>query len=252
MSAATLSGCGQEGLIFFPETLPRDFRYSFAFPHEELFIPVEGAVLNALHFKTSQRKGVVLYFHGNAGSLRTWGEVSPVFVQRGYDVMIFDYRGFGKSTGRLRGEKDLLEDGMAIYDYVKTRYGEERIVVYGRSIGTGAAVWVSARNRPRTVVLESPYDSLIALAAHHYPFIPPFLLEIFLKYPLRTDVWIKDVSSPVVIFHGTRDDIIPFAASERLARDNPGRVHLIAVEGGDHNNLETFSAYGRELDRLLR
>ncbi|MCX7635622.1 MAG: lysophospholipase, partial [Syntrophales bacterium] len=194
----------------------------------------------------------ILYCHGNAGSLRTWGEVAQTFLQRGYDVLIFDYRGFGKSTGRLRGEKDLLADGAATYNYLKTRYPENRIVIYGRSIGTGIAVWLGSRYRPRMVVLESPYDSLVALAAHHYPFVPKFVFATFLQYPLRSDVWIKDVTCPIIIFHGTRDDIIPFGASEKLARDNPGKVRLITVERGGHNDLEFFPVYNKELDRLLR
>ncbi|MBU1746041.1 MAG: alpha/beta hydrolase, partial [Proteobacteria bacterium] len=105
-------GCTQESLIFFPETLPRDYPFSFSEPFEEVNVPVEAATLNALLFKAQNKgadfksvPGVVLYFHGNAGSLRSWGGVAGDFTSRGYDILIPDYRGFGKSTGDIANEK---------------------------------------------------------------------------------------------------------------------------------------------------
>ena len=138
-------GCGvfyfrQENMIFYPEALPPDFQYSFPARFDEVTISVDGAVINALHFKTDTPKGAIVYFHGNAGNLSGWGEVALDFTRLGYDVLIPDYRGYGKSTGKIYSEKMLHRDAAVAYDYLKGRYQEDQIVIYGRSIGTGIAV----------------------------------------------------------------------------------------------------------------
>jgi len=244
-------GCSQESLIFYPEILPTDYQYTFSQPFEEATVPVAGAVLNAVLFKAVNAKGVVLYFHGNAGSLRTWGDVAGDFTSRGYDIMIPDYRGFGKSTGSISNEKQLLADGLAVYGYLKKSYPEGRIILYGRSIGTGMATFVARSGKPRMLVLESPFFSLADLASYHYPLLPKGLVSLFLKYPFRTDLWIPEVACPVYLLHGTGDDIIPFDASARLEPLIKSPHKLIRIEGGGHNNLSDYSAYDRELALIL-
>lgn len=242
----------QESMIFAPEKLPPDFKFTFQERFEELEWPAAGARIHALHFKTDRPKGVVLYFHGNAGSLKGWGEVAVDFTGRGYDVVMPDYRGFGKSTGRIKNEKMLLDDAQIAYDDVRKNYTENRIVLYGRSIGTGLAVHLARTNRPRMVILESPYLSLLNMAMHHYPLFPRPLLNLLLRYPLRTDLWIADVACPVYLFHGTRDHIIPFNESEQLSRLIRSEHQLIAVPDGGHNDLSDFRRYRDGLDRILK
>ena len=92
----------QEKLIFFPEKVNTDYKYPFQQPFEEVYLTTaDGASLHALYFRSPQPKGVILYFHGNAGSLRTWGYLAEDLIPFGYDVLMPDYRGFGKSTGTL-------------------------------------------------------------------------------------------------------------------------------------------------------
>jgi hypothetical protein len=242
----------QEEMIFYPEKLPPDFRFSYPGRFDEHNIAVQGASLNALHFKVAQPKGIVLYFHGNAGSLREWGDVAPDFTRRGFDLFIFDYRGFGKSTGHIESEKALLEDAQAVFAFVKKIYPEDRIVLYGRSIGTGPVVYLAGANKPCMLLLESPYLSLLDLASHHYPLIPKPILKAVMKYPLRSDLWIPEVGCPVYLFHGGRDDIIPSHASERLAKLIRTGHELIFIPEGSHNNLGDFPQYQRALDRILK
>ena len=244
-------GCSQENLIFFPEILPPDYPYTFSAPFEEVTVPVAGATLNAVHFKAVKAKGVILYFHGSAGSLRTWGDVARDFTSRGYDILIPDYRGFGKSTGSISNEKQMLDDGLAVYGYLKKFCPENRIILYGRSIGTGVATFVARSGKPRMLILESPFFSLADLAAYHYPFLPKALISLFLKYPFRTDLWIPEVACPVYLIHGTRDDIIPFDASASLAPLIKSPHKIIRIEGGGHNNLSDYGAYDTELGLIL-
>ncbi len=245
-------GCSQERLIFYPETLPAGYPFVFTQPFEEWSVPVESAVISALLFKTPHPKGAVVYFHGNAGSLRTWGDIATEFTSRGYDILIPDYRGFGKSTGKISNERQLLGDGLAIYGTLRKSWPEDRIIVYGRSIGTGVATFLARHEKPRMLVLESPFLNLAALASHHYPFLPRTLLEKFLKYPLRNDRWISEVACPVFLFHGTRDEIVPFDHSTALEAFIRSPHRLVRIEGGGHNDLDDYDIFHRELDQILR
>lgn len=242
----------QENMIFAPEALPPDFKFAFQERFEELNWPVDGARINALHFRAAKPKGIVLYFHGNAGSLKSWGDVATDFTRRGYDIVLPDYRGFGKSTGQIKNEKMLLQDAATAYDYVKKTFPENQIILYGRSIGTSIAVHLARTNRPRMVILESPYLSLLDLAARYYPLAPRPLLSLLVRYPMRTDLWIADVVCPVYLFHGERDNVIPFNEGERLSKLIRSEHQLIAVPEGGHNNLGDFRQYRDALDRILR
>jgi alpha-beta hydrolase superfamily lysophospholipase len=242
----------QENMIFAPEALPQDFKFTFQERFEELNWPVDGGLINALHFRAAKPKGVVLYFHGNAGSLKSWGDVAQGFTRRGYDIVIPDYRGFGKSTGRIESEKMLLQDAETAYDYVKKSFPENQIILYGRSIGTGIAVHLARTNRPRMVILESPYFSLLDLAARYHSLIPRPLLSLLVRYTMRTDLWITDVVCPVYLFHGEKDNIILFNESERLSKLIRSEHQLIAVPDGGHNNLEDFRQYREAIDRILK
>lgn len=246
-----LLGCSQESLIFFPEKLPLHYKFDFALPFDEITLPAEGGTVHALHFRAKQPKGVVLYFHGNAGSLRTWGDIAEDFTTRGYDFFILDYRGFGKSSGSITEEEVLLKDGMMAYDHLRQLYSEDRIVLYGRSIGTGIATYVAGKGKPRLLILESPYYNLIDLAGYHYPLLPDAVIRAWLRYPLRTDLWIRQVSCPIVLLHGTEDIIISFDSSERLRKIAGAKCRLIRFERGGHNNLIDFPLYQKLLSDVL-
>jgi uncharacterized protein len=238
----------QERLIFYPEVLASDFMFTFPGRFEEISLPVDGAVISALYFRASHPKGVVLYFHGNAGSLRSWGDIAAIFVEQGYDVLMPDYRGYGKSTGRIMSEQMLHDDAAVAYRYLLERYPEEQIVVYGRSIGSGVATYLAKSRRPRMLILETPYFSLKEIVGQQFPFVPSALL----KYPLRTDLWIGDVACPVYLFHGTSDVLIPYSASQRLAALVKTEHQLFTIVGGGHNDLSSFALYDQQLDLILK
>lgn len=244
----------QESLLFQKATLPQDHIFSYDEPFEELFIETEnGARINALYFKTFRPKGVVLYFHGRGGNLADrWGKFSREFTSRGYDFFIMDYRGFGKSTGKL-SEKALCKDATKCYEYLQDIYPENQIVVYGRSLGTGIATFVASHKTPKMLVLESPYFSILDLTPRQMPYLPRFLVPLILKYHLRTDKWIVKVRSPIHIFHGTKDELVPYDSSTRLLKllKNKFDANLIPLEEGKHNHLQHHPKYQSELDEIL-
>ncbi len=237
----------QEKVIFYPEKLSDDYPFSFPQNFGEINYEVENGVrINALHFKVKNPKGVVFYSHGNAGSLRTWGFIYEIFTNHQYDLLIYDYRGYGKSNGKLT-ERNLYKDAQYIYNALVNKYDENKIIVYGRSIGTGIATYIAANNNPAQLILESPYYNLPDLAGRYVPFIPRRLI----KYKFRNDQLIQKVSCPILIFHGTEDEIIYFGSSLKLQKYFKPSDRLTAIEGGHHNDLEAFELYHHELTRVL-
>lgn len=223
----------QERLLFFPTKVPADFRYPFTQPYTETMLPVTGAVLNVVHFTRPDPKGVILYLHGNGDIIARMEPLANFFLGLGYTVVIPDYRGYGKSTGAITSEQDLHADMAAVYRYVQELYPEDQITIYGQSMGTGFAARLAADNRPARLILESPYDSIRAMAEREFPWLPRFLL----KYHLRTDLLLPKVTCPIYLIHGTADPVIPYVASELLYPLIQGEKELLTATGGGHNLL---------------
>lgn len=239
----------QDKLIFFPEKVPVTYRYSFQQPFKEVFLDTpDGNKIHALHFKFNQPKGVILYFHGNAGSLRSWGYLAEELLAYDYDVFMPDYRSFGKSTGKL-SPNNLYRDAQLAYNYLRQTYPEDKIIIFGRSIGSGVATKLASENKPKLLLLETPFYNFADVANTHYPFLPVALL---LRYTFRSDKWIKKVTCPVYIFHGTADEVVPFSSGVKLAEliNNPN--NLVVIKGGGHNNLSSFPAYRQALAQILK
>ncbi|WP_194847147.1 alpha/beta hydrolase [Candidatus Neptunochlamydia vexilliferae] len=245
----------QEAMLFHKRTLPSDYAFTFKEPFDELFLETDqDARINALHFKIDNPKGVVLYFHGRGGNLGgKWGPVVREFTSRGYDLFIMDYRGFGKSTGKL-SEKGICHDADYCYSYLLDQYREEQIVVYGRSLGTGIATYVASHHDPKNLVLEAPYFSILDLTPRQLPYLPRFLVPMILKYHFRTDKWIVRVDSPIHIFHGTHDELVPYDSSTRLLKllKNKQDAVLVSIENGKHSRLRHHPSYQKALDKILQ
>ena len=237
----------QEKLLFFPEKLSADYKFQFDYPFEERNLGcTTGDTLNELFFKTDSAKGTVVYFHGNAGSLRTWGTVAERFLRNKYDVLIIDDANYGKSKGHF-SEKNFFSDAQAVFDDVKKNTDESKIIVYGRSLGTGIATYVASENHPQKLILESPYYSVKDVAHHTYPFLPTFIL----KYPFRTDIYIQKVQCPIYIFHGTDDEVVYYDSSIKLKNYFKSSDTLFTIQGGHHNDLNKFEAYKTNLNKIL-
>lgn len=228
----------QEGVLFHPVPLPPDHRFEFGDDVQETWIDVPGARLNALHLRLPDPDGVVVFLHGNSGNLQTWFTAAPAFRKANFDLFMPDYRGFGKSTGQIENQAQLEADVRAVWEAVTPLYRGRLLVVYGRSLGTGLAVILAADVQPDLTILVSPYRSMEAMAAEHYPWFPTAVL----RYPLRTEESLARVKTPVLVFLGDRDTLIPPAQSEHLAMDNPN-VTLIRVTGAGHDDLHRFPAY---------
>jgi alpha-beta hydrolase superfamily lysophospholipase len=229
----------QERIILPASALAADYRFQFDQPFEEVWIPVQGASLHALHFKQPNPRGVVFFLHGNAGNLVSWTTGLDFYRRVNYDLFMVDYRGYGKSTGHIENEAQLYADARAAYDAMAPLYRDKPIVIYGRSLGTALAASLARDVQPRLLVLVSPFSSLAASAAHAYPWAPGWVL----KYPLRTDAIIGEVKSPILLIHGSEDKLIPLSHSERLKALARSPVELLVVPGAGHSDIHKFPVY---------
>jgi hypothetical protein len=241
----------QEKWIFFPETLNKDFKFNFVTDFKEKNLKLKsGEIINYLIFNDGSEKGSVLYFHGNAGSLKDWGLVASEISKRtGWEVVIMDFPGYGKSTGNLpKNHRVLVEMGRALRNEILNKNSERPFILFGRSIGTGIAVALAAEKKPSGLILETPYRSFAKLGREFYPFLP----ESFSRFDLDNEKSMKSFESmPGLILHGTNDSVIPFEHSKVLNSLNSG-FELVAIEGGDHNNLREFPTYWPSVEQFLK
>lgn len=238
----------QHYFFFRPEILPANFVFNYPFDFEEKTFDMEdGGQVNSVLFKVPNSRGVVLYFKGNSRSIKGWGKFSKDFISNGYDFFMFDYRGFGKSRGK-RNETRLFNDGQQLYKHLSKIYSEDKIVIYGRSLGSGIAARIASWNNPRLLILDSPYYSFYHDIRRYAFWLP---LKWILRYPIRTDQFIKKVQAPVFIIHGDKDRLIPIKHSHRLVNSYPSGIQLFTIEGAGHNNLPAFPEYHEILYDLL-
>lgn len=240
----------QDYFLFKPEKLPEDFQFYYENQdiEEHNLETRDGAVINGVLFKPKgESKGIVLYLKGNSKSIKGWGKFAVDFTRHDYTVLMVDYRGFGKSTGR-RSQKAIKRDLQVVYNKIKEQTKEERIILYGRSLGSGFAAKLASINNPRMLVLDAPYYSLTKVTARYAPFMP---LSILIKYPLPTYKWLKYVKCPIHIIHGTNDQLIPFKTSVKLSKINPKITRLYPVIDGGHKNLNNFESYHKMLEEIL-
>ncbi len=238
----------QEALIFFPTRLPAGYDFALL-GVEEVRVPVEGATLSALQLRLPQPKGVVFFLHGNAGSVADWFVDTKFYRATNVDVLMIDYRGYGKSGGRIQNEAQLHRDVAAAWQHIAARYQGHRRIIYGRSLGTALAARLAAQVQPDLTVLVSPFWSLAEIARLHYPMLPTSLL----RYPLRAFEDVGRIEGRVLMIHGDRDALIPFDHSVRL-RAVARNAELVRIVGAAHNDLQEFDAYTRAIadaiDRL--
>ena len=236
-------------LAFFrPEKLTNSFQYKYPFPFEELDFNMEdGGSINAIFFKVPNSLGVVYYLKGNSKSIKGWGKFAKDFVSNGYDFFMMDYRGFGKSKGK-RTQAKLFNDANYIYKWLAQSYPEDKIILYGRSWGSGIAARIASWNKPAKLILDSPYFSFF-YNVNRYLFFTP--LKWILKYDIRTDQYLETVECPIHIIHGSHDRLISFAQSEKLKALFPTKINLHKIEGGRHNNLPDYHEFFEILYSIL-
>jgi alpha-beta hydrolase superfamily lysophospholipase len=239
----------QEAMIFPASQLPKNYKFTFNRDFEELTIPsFDKTNLNGLLFKAANSKGLIFYLHGNGGSVDTWGHIADFYTSLGYDIFILDYRGYGKSEGIIESQEQFLKDISLVYNNLAARYSEDKIIIMGYSIGTGAATYLASRENPKMLILQAPYYNFLEFSATRAPYIPNFLK----KFTFETNDYIVKVKSPIYIFHGTDDNLIPYANSLRLQKLAKPTDSLFTLRSQGHIGINDNPYFQEKLRIILK
>lgn len=193
----------------------------------------------------SEQSLAVLYFGGNAENvLHSMAELRNLYPDS--SLYLMNYRGYGGSTGSP-SEGALFSDAVALYDEVADTH--EEVIVMGRSLGTGVAVYLAESRPVEALILVTPYKSMVALASHYYPFLPvnPLLKDRFESY-LRT----PQIKVPVLALVAERDEVIPAKISSGLIETiNPEKLEQVVVKGAGHNTIQEYDEYHRAIKNFM-
>ena len=233
---------GQRRLIYFPSRdVPEPRRVGLADVVEANFAADDGVALHGWFVAAwkPRRDLALLVCHGNGGDIANRADLLRSLPRAGLDVLVFDYRGYGRSADVGPTEEGLYRDGRAALAWLRERTGlpASRVVLYGESLGSGIAVELArelAPDAPHALVLQSPFTSLADAGAAHFPFLPVSLL---LRDRYDNLAKIGALHVPLLVMHGTSDATVPVAQGRALVARAAGPKRMVEVRGGEHNDL---------------
>ncbi len=198
----------------------------------------DGLEISAWFVPAENAKGVIIFCHGNAGNISHRLDTLRIYHNLGFSVLLFDYRGYGRSEGKP-SEAGTYSDARAAWDYlVKKRNVEPgRITIAGRSLGAAIAAQLASETQPRALILESAFTSVPDMAAKLYPFLPVRWLS---RFSYNTLAIIAQIECPVLVIHSKDDDLVPFAHGEELFDAARPPKDFLEIRG-DHNGGYVFS-----------
>ena len=231
----------QQRLLYFPDTrrtTPQDAGLDGV--SERTLISADGSAILTWWGDAHDNHPTLIYFHGNAGSFLNLAERIRKYMARGYNIVMMTYRGYGGSGGSP-SERANVMDALAVYDAVRTSgVPEDRIILYGESLGTGIAIQVAAQRPVAGLILDAPYTSIVDLAGLHYPFLPARWL---MSDRYESSTYASQVSAPVLIVHGEADRIIPVEMARRLAAAFPGPCEVATFPEAGHSDHFLHGSY---------
>ena len=237
--------------VIFPATrdIYRTPRGAYGWEYEDIRVPVGSHVTHAWFLPLDDARGMVLFSHGNAGNIADRLESCSLFRELGLDVLVYDYGGYGYSSGRPSEER-CYQDIRAMWRYLTEDRGiaPGRIVLFGRSLGAGPTADLAAEVTPAAVILESAFTSTRRLAGQSLALLP---ISPFIRHRFDNAAKVPKLSSPVLIVHSSDDRLIPFRNGQELFRLAPEPKQFLEIHG-DHNDgfvvsmdlwLETLEAF---------
>jgi hypothetical protein len=225
-------------LIYFPPRYPEGFPSPQTYDREieEVWLLTEDGVrINAFYRSNPASKQVLLWFHGNAENIGYDLDHLRTLANIGVNILAVDYRGYGKSEGKP-DEAGVYHDADAAYDYLmKERdFRAEDVFIYGHSLGGAVGVHLACRRPCGGLIVESSFTSARAMARRMFA-IP--VIAYVVKSRFDSLQKIRDVHAPILVVHGTRDEVVPFRMGQQLFAAAPEPKHFYPVEGAGHNNL---------------
>ena len=219
--------------------------------YEEVYLTtLDDERLHGWYVPATIGRGVLLFFHGNAGNISHRLDSIGIFHQLGLDTLIIDYRGYGQSTGKTTEQGTYL-DAQAAWSYLVDERGiaADQIIIFGRSLGGAVGAWLGTQHTPAAVIIESSFSSGVDMARRLYPFLPVRLITR-LRYPVAE--YASHLDCPVLVVHSRDDEIIPFAMGQSIYAAVKQRKSFLELRG-DHNNGIFISRqdYLRGLDGFI-
>ena len=227
----------QASLLYYPNVAGRALAASPAdigLAYEDVDLATaDGLRLHGWFVPAPAARGTLLFFHGNAGNISHRLDSIRIFHRLGLDVLIIDYRGYGRSEGKP-DEQGTYRDADAAWRYLVGTRGVEpaRIVVFGRSLGAAIAAWLAAHERPGGLILESPFASVESMGRGLYPFLPVRWLN---RFGYETAEYVRRIGCPLLVIHSPRDEIIPIAEGRAVFAAAPEPKRFVEITGG-HND----------------
>lgn len=224
---------GQSHLVYFPQQQIGQTPKAIDLDYTSVHIATsDGETLHGWWVPAPDANGTVLFFHGNAGNISHRLDYLKMFKQLGYNTLLFDYRGYGQSSG-TPSESGTYLDAQATWRYLieTQRIAPAQIVLFGESLGGAVAAWLAARENPGLLVLASTFTSVPDLAAEIYPFLPVRWIS---RFQYNTMESLKSVTCPVFIAHSPQDEIIPFEHGQQLFQVASEPKQFLTLQGG-HN-----------------
>jgi uncharacterized protein len=230
---------GQRGMMYFPDTARRTPASVGLLRAEEVELAAsDGERLLAWHVPPRAGKPIVLYFQGNGGGLDLRAGRFAALTADGLGLLALNYRGYGGSSGRP-SEDGLRRDAAAAHEFAAQRYGADRIVLWGESLGTGVAVALAAERPVARVLLESPFTSAAAVASSVYWFVP---VRLLMHDQFHSDRRIAAVTAPILVLHGERDTAVPIRFGEALFELVRAPKRFIRLPAAGHNDHDAHGA----------
>lgn len=229
----------QRSLMYFPDTAHVTPTAAGLPEAEEVpLTAVDGTHIHVWHVSPRDNKPVILYFHGNGGSLASDVGRFRRLVDDGIGLVGVEYRGYGGSDG-TPSEQGLIEDAEAGYTFARAHYPVQQIVVWGGSLGSGVAVALAAEKPVGRLILESPFTSTEAVGARRYWYLP---VRWLMKDQFHSDERIAKVKAPLLIMHGLLDRTVPYAMGEQMFELANKPKHIVRFLDGGHGDLDAHGA----------
>ncbi len=226
----------QSRLIYFPEP-GREIVGTpdqIGLPYESVEIATtDDEMLHAWYVPAPDAKATILFFHGNAGNISHRMDYLPMFHRLGYNTLIFDYQGYGQSSGSP-SELGTYQDAIATWQFLteEKNISPAEIILFGESLGGAIAAWLAADKNPGLLVLASAFTSVPDMAEKIYPFLPVRLIARFNYNTLES---LQSITSPVFVAHSPQDEVVPFEHGQNLFQAAAKPKQFLELQGG-HNN----------------